>query len=473
MLMLFRVYAETATMSHKKTIDRRRLVGLAAGTAALAGHHMLLGCKPAADQNSEIKFLNIQGGYTCPAVAARTAQVEQKYGAIIDGSAQGDDRAAIIGSMTNLPDVYLDFLLGTQGFRIFVVPGFGEPYPWAAGLCHGGMGGAPPQKVELAKFKGPGCEHVTLHELGHACHGFTEDRTGSRGAIQTLFSEISGGQHPEASQVWSYGKQNVNEFFAVVFSTWYCPAARASMQGQFPKIHQVFSSIFGQMDGASPSGPGPLACTGPRPQAVPSLPQGQAPLPPAFPQPLPQFPQQQIVQMPQSGQIGSGQPPAGGADLAALLAIIMGMPGGNGNGLTLTEGKRLGLVQPLWKEMEATSPETRDSDKASILFRVGVEESVGRASDLKIEAQIEGRSKPLALDGRFQQDAYVDHLYSANVRMPLASAIFDRGIQDVERKMTVIISLRGKEVGRRDYTLVKKHVDGITTTLQTTMGKRT
>src|SRR5690606_23697250 len=146
---------------------------------------------------------------------------------------------------------YLQFLLDSaqQGFRIRVVPQISD-YPGAAGLCMGGMNGDRPQWVQLS-HQSFGSTHVTLHELGHACHSFAGSRPagtlpdgiGFEDGLQRTFQQTS--QNGEGQQMWSYARTNTREFLAVSFSSFYCgPDAQADMQKSFPVTHTFFNAVF-------------------------------------------------------------------------------------------------------------------------------------------------------------------------------------------------------------------------------------
>ncbi len=445
-------------------MNKREFMRLSAGAFTMALNGLWLpACKPKTRSDTDLKFLNMSAGFSCPGVDDRKIMVRDKYSAMIDASASEQDVGAIIAKMSHLPDVYLEYLAGTQGFKIFVVPQFPEPYPWAAGLCTGGTDGSPPQKVELKSFTGQGSEHVAAHELGHAVNTFVDQRSGARDQVQALFSEISGGQHDEAARIWDYGKQNVAEFFAVAFSSYYCTEARADMKASYPTCFALFSKILETPPEDVTHTPGATP-TGPKPPAA-SNKSAASPTAPTTPTPEQATPGDFVSNADQAtGQPGTA---GGDADLAQLLAGIMGLAGNgnksNGLGLSDADGRRLGIVQPLWRQLNPTPAHRTASEPgsgASIVFRVGSPVRVLKASDLQILMLVDGLDKPLKLAATFEQDRYVDHLYSARVIMPSERLVFSERLDDLERKVTVVVTNRGAEIGRREYDMLRRHVDG-------------
>lgn len=432
-------------------MSKRDFVRLVAGASYLTvSGRYLTGCK-IKDRElsaSEINFLNIQGGFRCSGSPERAASVQADFMGVVH-DANDEQRALTFSQMALLPDATLAFLKSCipSGFNIRFVSSI-SGYEGAVGLCMGGMDGGRPQWVQL-QHNAASLNYVVLHELGHATHTFTEERSGlsdARAMLEKTYQEVSGSA--ERQSMWSYAMKNNRELFACANSSFYCSEqSRADMQSKFPLTWAYFSQVF-----IPPPGSGPIPGNTTQPIGQPPFIQPPVVSPP-------------IINQPQMNNIPVNQQ----VNLLPILMLIFKLFFNKNNsygGYSLA-GEGPSLVLPTNRQ------EIYPGQEMFIELKPGTADFSDRdREDFKVSLFLKGQQqhRRINLAARFTDRMYIaDGNIMANVRVPMRSelerlaggALFDKSANATSGVAFGLQVRTGNNavIGEVDLKLNRRHVD--------------
>lgn len=185
----------------------------------------------------------------------------------------------LLGEMVKLPMAYLEYLAKQTSMDIEVTAsgGLGGSI---AGLCHyqGELGypGCEPTKIQLGGSY-VSSNGTAIHEFGHALHTHVFDnfraKNATRDPVEMLNAAynalINGEGSNEKQAMGSYAQTNEKEYWAEMFSSYFCSdAANSDMKQRFPKTREFADLMLAGL---------PLQ---PLPQDSTNNPQGKQNLPP-------------------------------------------------------------------------------------------------------------------------------------------------------------------------------------------------
>lgn len=177
----------------------------------------------------------------------------QQIAMMIQGFVRTSGRATafdVAMELSLVPDAYIEYLVQrarSNRFYIEVIPSGSviAGSPGIAGLTQlSGFGAMEPDWIQVMEDQLP---HAMVHEVGHAVESFAiynAPKMMAGASVDGVFQQAMYGS-PDSQNMGSYPRTNASEYFAEVFSHYYCsPQTTMGMQQQFPVSYQFASSML-------------------------------------------------------------------------------------------------------------------------------------------------------------------------------------------------------------------------------------